>query len=75
MYQESTRIRQEGLAQLARLRSLELLTLSGTRVTDAGLAPLKGLAGLQALALSWTGVSQVGIEDLRRALPDTEITH
>ena len=74
LYLESTRVGDAGLVHLARLTSLETLTLSGTRITDAGLVHLKGLAGLRALDLSWTEVSEAGIEDLRRALPGIEIT-
>jgi hypothetical protein len=46
-----TRISDEGLAQLAKLESLESLKLYGDRITDAGLEHLARLKNLKSLSL------------------------
>ena len=50
----STDVTDEGLKELAGLKSLQALDLSYTRVTDAGLKELAGLKNLHALNLSGT---------------------
>jgi internalin A len=62
-----------GLKELAGLKSLQRLNLSGTQVTDAGLKELAGLISLQILHLDNTQVTNVGIDELRKALPGVRI--
>lgn len=70
-----------GIKELARLRSLQSLDLSGTRVTDAGLKELAVLPKLQVLNLSRTAVSDAGLKHLKLyprlqklSLKDTNVT-
>jgi hypothetical protein len=57
---DETAVGDEGMAHLAMLTGLQILTLNGTAVTDAGLRSIDGLTGLARLAdgkgdgsLSW----------------------
>ena len=63
-----------GLKELADLKGLTDLKLSGTNVTDAGLKELAGLKGLKELYLDDTKVTDAGIAELQKALPDCKIT-
>jgi hypothetical protein len=49
------------------------LDLSGTAVSDIGVAHLRGLTNLKTLWLEGTQVSDKGVNDLKHALPTTEI--
>jgi predicted RNA-binding Zn-ribbon protein involved in translation (DUF1610 family) len=69
-----TQITDAGLDHLKELPSLRLLDLSGTLVTDKGLAKLKGLKQLQVLKIGGTKVTKKGIQDLRKALPQLQIS-
>ena len=56
------------------LEELEVLELQGTRITDAGLQHLAGVPSLKKLLLGRTKVSAQGVAELRRALPNCEIS-
>lgn len=62
-----------GLAQLAKLRTLEALNLSRTKITDAGLLHLAGLAHLETLDLQKTQVTRAGVAELQKSLPNCAI--
>ena len=71
-----------GLKQLAGLKALKSLNLSGTKVTDAGLKHLAGLKALQKLDLEDTKVTDAGLKHLaglkalrRLHLEDTTVTN
>jgi hypothetical protein len=68
-----TRVTDDGLAALQGLTNLRELTLSGRNITDRGLAQLTGLRNLKHLYLSDTGVTRTGVQELKKALPKTEI--
>jgi hypothetical protein len=61
-----------GLAHVAGLTNLDMLSLAGTTVADAGLVHLRGLTGLRHLTLNDTAVTPAGLEDLRRHLPQLQ---
>ena len=63
----------EGLTQLAGLKNLESLDLTGTAVTDAGLAQLTALKQLRELNLEDTPVTDIGVKRLQTALPNLKI--
>jgi len=65
----------EGLKELAELKELRSLSLSGTRVTDAGLKGLKGLRQLRLVLLHKTRVTPEGVADFRQALPKCKAYH
>jgi hypothetical protein len=52
-----------------------MLNLTDTRVSDAGLAHLKGLTNLTTLQLERTQVTTEGVAELKKSLPDANITH
>lgn len=70
----SPEVGDDGLATLARLPNLRILSLERTSVTDAGLAHLEKLTTLRRLNLTATSVTAAGIAKLRESLPDCKIT-
>lgn len=67
-------INDKELVHLKDVKSLKKLDLSGNlRITDAGLGTLKGLSSLEELRLISTQITKKGIEELKKALPKTEI--
>ncbi len=56
LYLDDTKVTDEGLKELAGLKSLQALVLSETPVTDAGLKALAELKSLQSLDLDVTGI-------------------
>jgi hypothetical protein len=68
-----TRVTDDGLAALQGLVNLRELTLNGRQITDRGLARLGGLRDLKHLYLSNTGVTATGVQELKKALPKTQI--
>ncbi len=71
---EHTRTFSSDLASLSGLSRLETLNLAATRVTDAGIPALKGLKSLRALDLRGTKVSLAAVAELKRALPELQVT-
>lgn len=60
---------------MAALKELQSLDLHGCPdVTDVGLKDLAELKGLRKMDLRVTGVTDAGVADLRKALPDCEIS-
>jgi hypothetical protein len=68
-----TRVTDDGLPYLKGMTNLRDLTLGGPRVTDRGMGELAGLKNLRHLVLGGSGVSKVGVQDMKKALPKTEI--
>jgi hypothetical protein len=60
-----TRFGDDGLAQVAHLRSVQRLNLDTTRVTDEGLVHLRGLADLENLNLGSTQITDAGLVNLQ----------
>jgi hypothetical protein len=73
LYVLGTRVDDEGLASLHRLRDLEKLGLGGDGITDRGLEALKGLSRLRELHLVGTRVTDAGVEEVRRSLPKLQV--
>jgi internalin A len=48
--------------------------LWGTKITDAGLKELAALRNLQRLKLASRDVTDAGVEELRKALPNCDIS-
>jgi Leucine-rich repeat (LRR) protein len=59
-----TQVTDAGLKELAGLKQLRWLDLTGVKVTDAGLKELDGLTQLQALQLGSTQVTDAGLKEL-----------
>jgi Leucine Rich repeat len=70
---EGTIISDAGLAEVAKLTSLECLSLLDTGITDAGLSQLASLTGLKELYLPSKGTTPAGIARLQAALPKCKI--
>jgi outer membrane lipoprotein-sorting protein len=64
-----TRITDDGMKHVQRLRRLVLLNIAGTEVTDAGLKHLASLPTLTALNVAETQITDAGIAELKRARP------
>jgi hypothetical protein len=63
------------LPAVASMESLEFLHLGKTAVSDEGVSVLAQLKGLKTLILENTPVSPAKIEELKAALPGTEIKY
>jgi hypothetical protein len=63
-----------GIKELASLKALTSLDISGTDVTDDGMKQLVPLAGLTELDLSCTNVTNGGVAAFKKRLPKCEIT-
>jgi internalin A len=61
---KETKVTDAGLKGLARLKSLQALSLRGTQVTDKGLKELAGLKNLICLDLGNTPVTNAGLKEL-----------
>ena len=59
----------EGLSQIAGLKKLETLSLSGARITDEGLQQLAGLPSLTWLNVQCSPVTEEGLRRLQKKLP------
>jgi hypothetical protein len=68
-----THVTDDGLTHLKSLTNLHDLTLSGPRITERGVGELTGLHNLRRIVLSGTGVSKTAAQELRKAMPKTEI--
>lgn len=69
-----SRIGSKPMEHLKCLTSLTSLDLSGTLVGDQGLKTLYGLKGLKSIELERSMVSDKGLEELRAALPGTQVS-
>jgi hypothetical protein len=57
------------------MTGLQMLNLADTHITDAGLKGLNRLTALRILYLEFTArVTPAGVEELRKALPNSQIT-
>jgi hypothetical protein len=70
----ATRITDDGLKNVADLRTLERLLLSDTDITDAGLLHLEGLSAATSITLARTKVTAAGVRRLQAALPNCKIS-
>ena len=61
---EKLKITDQGVANLAHLRKLEVLSLYGNRVTDVGMQAIAQLSDLRVLDLSLVGIKDKGITAL-----------
>lgn len=61
------------LATLARMKSLESLTLDEVRLTQAGLIQLKGLPNLKKLSLQRAEISDTDLAAIRTELPSVTV--
>ena len=68
------KITDAGMVHLKGLTNLQSLDLRKTKITDAGLVHLKGLNKLQWLYLMGTKVTDAGVSDLKKSLPNCEIS-
>lgn len=72
-YEDANKVTNKGVAYLVGLKNLETLEIGYNKITDAGLKPLGQMKNLKRLDLKGNPVTSAGIEDLKRALPKTEI--
>lgn len=63
-----------GVAHLGRLTNLTDLDLEASKITDVGLAHLSNLLNLKKLDLSKAKVTLEGIEQLKKTLPNLNVT-
>jgi hypothetical protein len=75
LYLNGTRVTDAGLVNLEQFKGLQVLYLGGLQITDAGLAHLKELKGLQTLYVGRTQITDAGVRELRKALPNTQISY
>lgn len=61
------------LAEIAKMRSLEVVDLQEARLSYAGLVQLKALPNLMTVHLKWVDVSESDIKKLRKQLPNVAI--
>jgi hypothetical protein len=59
-----TPVTDEGLKELAGLKSLQVLYLNGPKVSDAGLKALAGLMSLRTLGLAGARVTDAGLKEI-----------
>lgn len=64
VYDEGTKITDEGLKIVGSMSGLKWLNLSGTPITDAGLPYLSGLKNLESLQIDETKVTSAGLAHL-----------
>jgi internalin A len=64
LHLHGTKVKDAGLKELARLKSLQSLSLYNTKITNAGLKELAGLTSLQSLNLGGTKVTDAGLKEL-----------
>ena len=70
-----TKITDEGLKELPKLKQLTYLRLFSTQITDSSLKELAKLKQLTSLNLNNTKVTKAGVAELQSALPECKITH
>ena len=70
-----TKITDEGLKELPKLKQLTAIDLGSTQITDAGLKELAKLKQLTSLNLNNTKVTKAGVAELQKALSKCKITH
>jgi len=70
-----TKITDEGLKELVRVKNLETLFLDGTGITDVGLKELYKLNELKILYLRNTKVTKKGVKELKDKLKNCDIKH
>ena len=64
----------DALVILVGFPKLRTLDLRETRVTDKGVPHIRTLKGLERLDIRGTRITENGLQELRRALPDCEIS-
>ena len=69
----NTKITDEGLKEVAKLKQLTYLNLADTQITDAGLNEVAKLQQLILLWLSDTKVTDAGVAASKKALPKCTI--
>ena len=68
-----TKLTDEGLEDVAKLKNLSKLSLQVTDITDEGLKEVAKLTNLEKAQLYETKVTGEGVADLQKALPDCKI--
>ena len=71
----STEVTDAGLEHLKGMTSLQSLDLRVNEITDAGLEHLEGLTSLHTLDLRETLVTDAGVNELKKALPNCEVSY
>ena len=74
IYLYGEQITDDGVAALTRLPNLEYLNLGSTQITDKSIEHFAKMKSLQSLGVSGTWISRPGVEELRRRLPDCQVT-
>lgn len=70
---DDTRFDDDGVASLADMKTLKVVSLEGTRVSDAGLDQLRNLPNLRSLFIGQTQVTAEGYEAFCRARPEVDV--
>ena len=69
-----TQITDAGIKEMAKSQQLGTLFLTDTQITDAGLKDVAKLQKLERLSLFGTKVTEAGVAELKKALPNCEIS-
>ena len=67
LFLAQTKITDEGIKRLNKLKKLRYLSLTGCQITDASVELLAGLPSLRKLIISGTRISEAGRANLRTA--------
>ena len=68
-----TKLTDEGLEEVAKLKNLSKLSLQVTDITDEGLKEVAKLTQLENVQLYITKVTKEGVAELQKALPECKI--
>jgi formylglycine-generating enzyme required for sulfatase activity len=74
LFLQGTQISDAGLESLTKFTALRNAFLMDTRISEQGLKHLKELRGLQNLQLPKAGFKSAALEELRKALPNCNVT-
>ena len=73
LHLERTKVGDDGMKHVAKLKDLTYLNIYDTKVSDAGLEHLKELKNLQKLFVWKSAVTEAGMKKLNESLPDLKI--
>jgi Leucine-rich repeat (LRR) protein len=66
-------VKDDGAAEMAKMKNLQTLIIPSSGVTDAGLEQLAALKNLKSLDLKGCKVTEAGVAKLKQALPGLEV--
>jgi len=70
---QNSRLADDDLKELHKIRDLKVLDLEGTQITDEGLKEIAKLKSVVTVALAGTATTREGCQNLRKARPDMSV--